>query len=56
MSTVERIQQTVAAVPLPRPLREEVEANLMDAVRKGFVVDLEQLCANLSRLASVPGT
>lgn len=55
MSTVEQIQQTVATVPLPRSLREEVEANLIDAVRKGFAVDLEQLCANLSRLVAVPG-
>lgn len=54
MSIVKRIEQTVAAAPLPRPLREEVEANLLDAVRKGFAVDLEQLCTNLNRLASVP--
>ena len=51
MSTAEQTHQILAAVPLPRSLKEKVQADLTDALRKGFSIDLDQLCVNLRRLA-----
>ena len=51
MSTAEQTQQILAAIPLPRTFKEKVQADLTDALRKGFLIDLDQLCVNLRRLA-----
>ncbi|MEM7356675.1 MAG: hypothetical protein AAF657_38015 [Acidobacteriota bacterium] len=45
-------QRIIAAVPMPRPLEKQILADLRDATRKGFLIDLEQLSANLARLTA----
>ena len=52
VSCTVQAQKIISAVPMPRPLEKQILADLRDAARKGFQIDLEQLSANLARLTA----
>jgi len=54
MRTLDTVQaqKMIAAVAIPPTLKQQLQVELRDAVRKGFRIDCEQLRTNLARLRS----
>ena len=45
-----KAEELLAGYPLPTPLRRTLQADLRDALDRGFHIDLEQLGTNLKLL------